>query len=74
MKMVVGKHCGRCKIAESILMEKGYDFHKIMFDTDEGKEIIDKTQAKELPILVDNGKVLKGQEVVEFASNAQRIG
>ena len=40
---------------------------------EEGKEIIDKTQAKELPILINEGKILKGQEVVDFANKAEKI-
>lgn len=68
MKLVVGSYCGRCKIAKKILEEKGYEFKEIMFDSVEGKDIIDKTQAKELPILVDDGKIMKGQEAVDFVN------
>ena len=72
MKMVVGHFCGRCKIAKQVLKEKGYNVREIICDSEEGKDIIDKTQAKELPILIDNGKILKGQEVVDFANKAQK--
>lgn len=73
MKIVVGPYCGRCRIAKQMLREKGYDVKEIMFDSEDGKEIIDKTQARELPILVDNGKILKGQEVVDFANKAKKV-
>lgn len=73
MKMVSGPYCGRCKMAKQMLAQKGYIVNEIMADTDEGKEIIDKTQAKELPILVNDGKILKGQEVIDFATKASKI-
>ena len=73
MKIVSGPYCGRCKIAKQTLSQKGYIVNEIMANTDEGKEIIDKTQAKELPILIDNGKILKGQEVLDFAMKAKKI-
>lgn len=73
MKIVSGPYCGRCKIAKQLLSQKGYIINEIMADTEEGKDIIDKTQAKELPILIDNGKILKGQEVIDFANKAKGI-
>lgn len=73
MKIVSGPYCGRCKIAKQTLAQKGYIVNEIMADTEEGKEIIDKTQAKELPILIDNGKILKGQEVLDFAMKVKKI-
>lgn len=73
MKMVSGPYCGRCKMAKQIFTQKGYIVNEIMADTEEGKEIIDKTQAKELPILVNEGKILKGQEVIDFANKAEKI-
>jgi glutaredoxin len=73
MKIVSGPYCGRCKVAKQILTEKGYVVNEIMANSDEGKEIIDKTQAKELPILINEGKILKGQEVLDFASKAKGL-
>jgi glutaredoxin len=73
MKIVSGPYCGRCKIAKQILSQKGYVINEIMANSDEGKEIIDKTQAKELPILIDDGKILKGQEVLDFANKAKKV-
>lgn len=73
MKIVSGPYCGRCKVAKQILTEKGYVINEIMANSDEGKEIIDKTQAKELPILINEGKILKGQEVLDFASKAKGL-
>lgn len=72
MKMVSGPYCGRCKIAKQMLAQKGYIVNEIMADTPEGKEIIDKTQAKELPILIKDGKIMKGQEVLDFATKASK--
>jgi hypothetical protein len=43
MKIVSGPYCGRCKIAKQILSQKGYVINEIMANSDEGKEIIDKT-------------------------------
>ena len=60
-------------MAKQILAQKGYIVNEIMADTEEGKEIIDKTQAKELPILINEGKILKGQEVIDFANKAEKI-
>ena len=71
--MVSGPCCGRCKMAKQIFTQKGYIVNEIMADTEEGKEIIDKTQAKELPILINEGKILKGQEVIDFANKAEKI-
>lgn len=73
MKMVVGHFCGRCRIAKQTLMEKGYKFKEIACDSEEGKDIIDKTQAKELPILIDNGSIFSGQEVIDFANKAKKV-
>lgn len=73
MKIVSGPYCGRCKIAKQMLTQKGYIVNEIMADTEEGKEIIDKTQAKELPILIKDGEILKGQEVLNFANKAVKV-
>lgn len=73
MKIVSGPYCGRCKIAKQMLTQKGYIVNEIMADTEEGKEIIDKTQAKELPILIKDGEILKGQEVLNFANKAAKV-
>jgi glutaredoxin len=73
MKIVSGPYCGRCKIAKQMLIQKGYDLMEVMANSDEGKEIISKTQAKELPILIHDNKILKGQEVLDFANKSKKV-
>lgn len=72
MKIVTGEFCGKCKIAKQTLTSKGYVVEEIPVDSEKGKEIIDKTQIKELPILINEGKIMSGQEVVNFANSIKK--
>lgn len=73
MKIVTGDFCGRCKIAKQILLSKGYEIEEINIESKDGRDILEKTNSKEIPILIDNGKIFKGQEVVDFANKVKAL-
>lgn len=69
MKIVTGQFCGACKAVKSILDKKGVKYDEIMFDSEEGKEIIEKSGQNKIPIIVDNDNLYIGSNAMRYVNS-----
>ena len=64
MKLVVGKHCGACKMLESWLSENNIVMDKLI--AEDNMDTVNQLGIKTLPVLVlDDNTILKGNETIK---------
>ena len=72
IKIIGAKNCGKCKMAESILKSKNVDFEYFDCESDFGKEVIEDSEMRSLPIIIiednyfcDSEALKKCREIIE---------
>lgn len=67
MKLVTKKACPACSLAKAQANKKGIRIDLVDFDSEQGQEIVKKSEMVKMPILEsDDGKFYCGTDAVDF--------